>query len=278
MELLGASIEGTYNLVPPPQVGGIFKRLKKGIKKAGKGVKKAGKGAYKLNKRVVKTTVKLHTKPLKLAAKAGKYALKGVAKLAAKPIVWAFRKLAGRRAGYLAYKATGQTKPGAAQKKEAAAWAIQKVNKAGVVGKLAVRILKFVDAHKSAGVGLEHVSTGWEEDAAACGMTGAEIAAAAATIVAAMAGLMKSLNKPGEAPANPAAGGKAEEPETETQPVIESDDEGGGDEGEGEEETTAGYLNRALMKKLNTRWKRRRNLRGPVPPPPPPPRRRRPQF
>jgi hypothetical protein len=266
MELLGASIEGTYNLVPPPQVGGIFKRIKRGVKKAGRVAKKVGKKG-------VKVAVKVHTKPLKLAAKAGKYAMKGVAKLAAKPVVYAFKKLARRRAGYLAYQTSKTTKATSAQKREAANWALQKVNKAGPIGKLAVRILRFVDAHKSAGVGLETIAIGYEQDAAACGMTGAEIAAAAASIVAALAALMRSLNKPGQAPSNPAAAAKTDEPAEDVQPVIESAEEG---EGEVTENETAGFFNRAKLKKLQTKWRRNRLARRlGVPVPPPPPRRRR---
>lgn len=232
MELLGASFEGTYNLVPPPKVGGLFKKLKKGLKKTGKGFKKAGRGIKKAGKKGVKVAVKIHTKPLKIAAKAGKAAMKAVAKVAAKPIVWSFRRLARRRAAYLAFQATGQKKPNANQKKEAAAWAIHKVAKSGPIGRLGVRILKFVDAHKSAGIGIDSVSLGWKDDAASVGMTGAEIAAAAASIVAAIAGIMKKLDKPGEAPSNPAVAAKEESEEDEDiQPVIESDDEDEGQEG-----------------------------------------------
>lgn len=265
MELLGASIEGTYNLVPPPQVGGIFKRIKRGVKKAGRVAKKVGKKG-------VKVAVKVHTKPLKLAAKAGKYALKGVAKLAAKPVVYVFKKLARRRAGFLAYKARKTTNATPAEKREAGLWAINKVNKAGPIGKLAVRILKFVDAHKSAGVGLETIAVGYEQDAAACGMTGAEIAAAATSIVVALTALMKTLNKPGQAPANPAAAAKESEPAEDTQPVIESAEEEGGEVTE--DEAAGAFTSRAHLKKLASKWRRNRFMV----PPPPTPRRRRARF
>jgi ribosomal protein L12E/L44/L45/RPP1/RPP2 len=212
-----------------------LKKLKRGLKKAGRGVKRAGKKVgkkgFKVAKKAGKVAVKVHMKPLKLAVKAGKYAMKGVAKLAAKPIVYAFRKLARRRAGYLAFKA-GLKNPTAAHKKQAAAWTLGKVNRAGPVGKLAVRILKFVGAHQSAGLGgWSGELDGWvasrEQDQNLCGLTGAEIAAAAVTIVAAITKIMRSLNKPGEAPSNPAAAAEAEAPaeeQQEIQPVVEADD------------------------------------------------------
>jgi hypothetical protein len=57
-----------------------------------------------------------------------------------------------------------------------------------------------------------------------CGITGAEIVAASGAIVAATKKIMNALNKPGEAPANPAAAAQEDQPSEETQPVVESDD------------------------------------------------------
>lgn len=244
---IGTTFRGTYNLVPPPgaNVTGFgFKKLKRGLKKV-------GKGAYKLNKRVVKTTVKLHTAPLKAAAKAGKFAMKAMAKLAAKPIIMIVNKLAGRRAKYVAFKRTGSTKTTQADKKAGGQYALNKLKGAGPIGKLAVKILKFtggVTAGDTLGGNIDaDCCKNWRQDAAMCGMTGAEIAAAAMTIVAATTKLMKSLNKPGEAPANPEAAAKQPEPAEETQPVIESDDDKPAEatteeapEGEAEEGATEG--------------------------------------
>ena len=222
-------------MVPPPgaNVTGFgFKKLKRGLKKV-------GKGAYKLNKRVVKTTIKLHTKPLKIAAKAGKFAMKAMAKLAAKPIIMIVNKLAGRRAKYVAFKRTGSTKTTLADKKAGGQYALNKLKGAGPVGKLAVKILKFtggVTAGETLGGNIDAACCkGWRQDAAMCGMTGAEIAAASMTILAATTKLMKSLNKPGEAPANPEAAAKQAEPAQETQPVIESDDDKPAEEAPAEE-------------------------------------------
>ena len=220
---IGTTFRGTYNLVPPPVVGGFgFKKLKRGLKKAGRGVKKVGKKG-------VKVAVKVHTAPLKAAAKAGKYAMRGMAKLAAKPIIMIVNKLAGRRAKYLAFQRTGSTKTTQADKKAGGQYALGKLRKAGPVGKLAAKILKFTGGVTSGdvlGADIDRdLCSNWRQDAAMCGMTGAEIAAAAATIVAATTKLMKSLNKPGEAPANPEAAAKKAQPTEETQPVIQSDDD-----------------------------------------------------
>lgn len=215
---VGTSFRGTYQLVPPPGVGFGFKKLKRGLKRV-------GKGAIKLNKRVIKTTIKLHTAPLKAAARAGKWAMKGLAKLAAKPIIAVVNKLAGRRARFLAYQRTGKSTVTLADKKAGGQYALGKLNKAGPIGKLAVKILKFTGGVTAGNVLGSEVSRdvrGWKQDAAMCGMTGAEIAAAAMTIVGAVLALMRSLNKPGEAPANPEAAKPEGAPET--QPVLESDD------------------------------------------------------
>lgn len=271
------SFKGTYQLVPPPgaRVGGWgLKKLKRGLKKAGRGVKKVGKKG-------IKVAVKVHTAPLKAAAKAGKFAMRAMAKLAAKPIIMIVNKLAGRRAKYLAFKRTGSTATTRADKKAGGQYALAKLSKAGPVGKLAVKILKFTggvtagEGGDTLGASLNYgACRGWKQDAAMCGMTGAEIAAAAMTIVAATTKLMKALNKPGEAPANPAAGAKQEAPAEETQPVIESDDspaeesaeapaeEGEGDATEGatlEEQYDAAEQagNRALMKKIASKIRRR---------------------
>lgn len=221
---LGPSFKGVYQLVPPPgaNVTGFgFKKLKRGLKKVGKGVKKGVKKGAKV-------AVKVHTAPLKVAAKAGKFAMKAMAKLAAKPIIMIVNKLAGRRAKYVAFQRTGSTKTTQADKKAGGQYALNKLKGAGPIGKLAVKILKFtggVTAGDTLGADIEKdLCSNWRQDAAMCGMTGAEIAAAAMTIVAATTKLMKSLNKPGEAPANPEAAAKQPQPTEETQPVIESDD------------------------------------------------------
>ena len=165
--------------------------------------------------------------------------MKAMAKLAAKPIIMIVNKLAGRRAKYVAFKRTGSTKTTLADKKAGGQYALNKLKGAGPVGKLAVKILKFtggVTAGETLGGNIDAACCkGWRQDAAMCGMTGAEIAAAAMTIVAATTKLMKSLNKPGEAPANPEAAAKQAEPAQETQPVIESDDDKPAEEAPAEE-------------------------------------------
>lgn len=288
---LGPSFKGTYQLVPPPKVGGWgFKKLKRGLKKVGKGVKKVGKKG-------VKVAVKVHTAPLKAAAKAGKWAMKAAAKLAAKPIIMIVNKLAGRRAKYLAFQKGGTTVTTLADRKAGGQYALNKLKKAGPVGKLAVKILKFtggVTAGEGGDVLGADIDTGaclgWRQDAAMCGMTGAEIAAAAMTIVAATAKLMKSLNKPGEAPANPKAATTEQQAETVTQPVIESDEspaeeaateEAAEKAAESEGETSGDF--RTMIRKLRAKKQLRRAIarrtgRAVPPPPPPPGRRRRPNF
>ncbi len=276
---------GLYD-VPPPGAehltGFGFKSLKRGLKKAGRGVKKAGKAGYNLNKRVVKTSIKISVAPIKVAAKAGKFALRAMAKLAAKPIIYVVNKLAGRRAKYLAFQKRGTTVTTLTDKKAGGQYALQKLGKAGPVGKLAVKILKFTGGvtagDELSGVVNDASCCGWEADAAACGMTGAEIAAAAMTIVAATTKLMKSLNKPGEAPANPKAATTLQDVTTETEPVIESTDEPAAEEPAAEEpaaeDETEGVLgrmtleeqiayvqenqpnNHALLKKLAAKWRR----------------------
>jgi hypothetical protein len=206
---IGTSIEGAYNACPPPEISGFgFKKIKRLAKKTGRGLKKAGKVA-----------VKAHTMPLKVAAKAGKFAAKQIAKVASLPIRLVFKKLAARRGKYLAYQRSGKAVMNAADRKAASAWAIAKVRKAGPIGVLAVKILQFTGG---ATVGTSRpIQTNLS--ASMTGMTGAEIAAAAATIVATLGKLMSALNKKGEAPANPAEGSAPEGTQT-VQPVIESDD------------------------------------------------------
>jgi len=304
MANVGTSLEGAYNAMPPPGFGALkrrrgkkayrgryaregaadgsagfgFKSIKRGLKKAGRGVKKAGKAGYKLNKRIVKTSIKVSVKPIKVVAKAGKFALRAMAKLAAKPIIYVVNKLAGRRAKYLAFQKRGTTALTLTDKKAGGQYALQKLGKAGPVGKLAVKILKFTGG-VTAGDELSGVvsnTAGWEADAAACGMTGAEIAAAAMTIVAATTKLMKSLNKPGEAPANPQTATTLQDVTTETQPVLESDNEtaeaDASTEGD-DREAIAGRVRRKLRRRKLKRAIVRRlaKLRGiPTPPPPPP--------
>lgn len=209
---IGPSFKGIYQLVPPPGAHtlGIFKKLKKGVKKVGKTAKKTGRVA-----------VKVSTKPIKVAAKAGKYALRATAKLAAKPIIMIVGKLAGRRARYLAYKRTGTTKTTLADRKAGGQYAFAKLRKAGPVGKLAVSILKFTGG-VTAG---ESSLAGIRRDVSMCGITGAEIVAASGAIIAATQKIMKALNKPGEAPADPAAAAQEAEPTEDTQPVVESSEE-----------------------------------------------------
>lgn len=287
---IGPSLEGAYDLAMEQSLQGWgWGKLKRLAKKAGRGVRKGIKKTY----RVSKKGVKLSLKPVKYAAKAGKFALRAMAKLAAKPIVYVFKKLAGRRAKYLSYTSRKSLRPTGSEKRQAAAWALGKVGRAGPVGKLGVRILKFVGASQSAGLlgGWTGELEGWskthKKDTAACGMTGAEIAAAAVTIVAAISGIMKSLNRPGEAPSNPVRAAKEEQPEEETQPVVEDTEEG---------EDSAGFfgvnrlrsirkrkgkaMRRALlrrgvpMNRIRRLALRRAAKRGRIPAPPPPPRRR----
>jgi hypothetical protein len=269
---IGPTFKGVYQLVPPPgaNVTGF------GFKKIGRGLKKAGKKGFKAAKKVHKVSLKAGLAPIKVAAKAGKFAMKAMAKLAAKPIIIIVNKLAGRRAKYLAFQKTGSTATTLADKKAGGQYALNKLKGAGPVGKLAVKILKFtggVTAGDTLGGAVDaEACKGWRQDAAMCGMTGAEIAAAAMTIVAATGKLMKSLNKPGEAPANPEAAAKQPQPTEETQPVIESAEEAPAEEAPAEEgggETEGMTLdeqiayvqenepnNHALLKKLAAKWRR----------------------
>lgn len=213
----GPSFKGIYQLVPPPgaQVAGWS--IKKGLKKAGRGVKKAGRGVKKAGK----VAVKVHTRAIKTVAKAGKYALRATAKLAARPIIYVVGQLAGRRAKYLAFKRTGTTKTTLADRKAGGQYAFAKLRKSGPVGKLAVSILKFTGG-VTAG---DSTLGGIRRDISMCGITGAEIVAASGAIIAATKKIMSALNKPGEAPANPAAAAEEEQPTEETQPVVESSEE-----------------------------------------------------
>lgn len=272
---IGPSMRGIYQLVPPPgaKVGGWgLKKLKRGLKKAGRGVKKVGKKG-----------IKVSTKGIKVVAKAGKFAVKAMAKLAARPIIKVVNQLAGRRAKMLAYKRSGTTTTTLADRKAGGQYALGKLKKAGPFGMLAVKILKFTGGVTSGEVLGADVSPnrcrGWRQDAAMCGMTGPEIAAASAQIINVVQQIKKMLNKPGEAPANPAAGAK-EEPAEEIQPVVESAEdsaeetpaeepaeetpeepaEEGATEGatlEEQFEAAAESGNRALMKKIATKICRR---------------------
>lgn len=224
------SFKGTYQLVPPPgaKVAGFgFKKLKRGLKKAGRGVKKVGKKG-----------IKVSTKGIKTVAKAGKFAMKAMAKLAARPIIKVVNQLASRRGKYLAYQRTGTTTMTRADKKAGGQYALSKLNKAGPFGKLAVKILKFTGGVTAGEVLGADVNAAccrtWRQDAAMCGMTGPEIAAASAQILNVVNQIKKMLNKPGEAPSNPAAAAKEPEPTEEVQPVVESAEDS---EGETSEET-----------------------------------------
>lgn len=243
------TLRGCYQLVPPPQVAGFgFKRLKRGLKKAGRGVKKVGKKGARVAKKGAKVAVKVHAAPIKLAARAGKYALRATAKLAARPIISIVNKLAGRRAKFLAFKRTGSAIPTKADKKAGGQYAFSKLRKAGPIGSFAVRILKFTGGVTAGALG------SWRQDAAMCGMTGAEIAAAAAAIIATTKKIMGALNKPGEAPADPSSGAKTEEPAEETQPTEEPAEEPAEEPSE-EGDATEGF-GRARLKKAyrHRRW------------------------
>lgn len=220
---IGPSFRGIYQLVPPPGADVLGFSIKKGFKKIGRGVKKGVKKGAKVAKKGGKVAVKVSTKPIKVAAKAGKYALRATAKLAAKPIIMIVGKLAGRRARYLAYQRTGTTKTTLADRKAGGQYAFAKLRKAGPVGKLAVSILKFTGGVTAGDTSLG----GIRRDVSMCGITGAEIVAASGAIIAATSKIMKALNKPGEAPADPAAAAKAPQPTEETQPVVESADDSG---------------------------------------------------
>lgn len=226
---LGPSFKGTYQLVPPPgaNVTGFgFKRLKRGLKKVGKGVKRVGKTAVKAPLKAHRLSTKaisrlpggkLALKAAMAPLKVGKYALKAMAKLAAKPLVMLYGKLSKRRANYLAYQRTGKAVASIQDRKAGAAYATAKFRKAGPIGSMAIKILKAVG---TSGVSGDTMRKTWKQDAAMCGMTGAEIAAAVAAIMASLTALIKSLNKPGEAPENPASGQEpraeqAEEPQGE---------------------------------------------------------------
>lgn len=277
------SFKGTYQLVPPPgaKVGGWgLKKLKRGLKKAGRGVKKAGKGGLKVAKKGAKVTVKVHTKALKTAAKLSKFALKAAAKLAAKPIIKIVNQLAARRGKFLAYQRTGNPAMSLADKKAGGQYALNKLRKAGPLGVFAIKVLKYtggVTAGEVLGATLTK-NTDFRRDMATCGVAPAAIAAAALSIVQSVKGIMKVLNRPGEAPADPTAGGKPAEDSEEVQPVVESDDSPNEETAEeapeetaeeGEEGATEGTTleeqydaaeeagNRALMKKIATKIRRR---------------------
>lgn len=287
---IGPTFKGVYQLVPPPgaNVTGFgFKKLKRGLKKAGKGVKKGVK-------KTGKVAVKIHTAPIKLASKAGKFAMKRVAKLAAKPIIKVVNNLAGRRAKYLAFQKSGSTQLTTADKKAGGQYALGKIKKAGPLGVLAVKILKFTGGVTSGesgdvlGASIPMDTSGWNQNLHLVGMTGVEIAAAAMAIVSSVKKITGALNKPGEAPADPEAASKAAQPTESTQPVIESDDDKGGgteeaatEESASEETSTTetatedtsdtegmslddqiAYVqendpeNHALLKKLAAKWRR----------------------
>lgn len=265
------SFKGTYQLVPPPgaKVGGFgFKKLKRGLRKAGRGVKKVGKRG-----------IKVSTKGIKVVAKAGKFAIKAMAKLAARPIIKVVNQLANRRGKYLAYKRTGSSVMTRADKKAGGQYALGKLKKAGPFGMLAVKILKFtggVTSGEVLGADVRAGSTkGWRQDAAMCGMTGPEIAAATAQILNVVQQIKKMLNKPGEAPANPEAAAKEPEASEEIQPVVESAEDSTEETTEEpeetpEESTTEGVTleqeieeaartgNRAKLKKLAAKLLRQR--------------------
>jgi hypothetical protein len=256
------TLRGCYQLVPPPQVGGWgFKKLTRGLKKAGRGVKKVGKGGVKVAK-----------KGAKVASKASMYAIRAAAKLVARPIVRMAKTLAKRRSRYLAFKRTGTTQTTLAERRAGAQYVYGKLQSKGPIGKLAVRILKFAGGATAGALG----GGTWRQDAAMCGMSGAEIAAMSAQIMTVINQLKSALNKKGEAPANPAAGAKKpaqdegeEAAEPAEEPTEEAAEESAEDSGEDESATEGLSLedqymmaeetgNRALMKKIATKIRRRR--------------------
>jgi hypothetical protein len=193
-----------------------FKKIGRGFKKVGRGVKKGAKGAYRGVKVVGKVTA---------------YAMKRLAKIAARPIIKIVNKLANRRAKYVAYKRSGSTTTTLADRKAGGQYALSKVKKAGPFGVLAVKILKFTGGVTSGGdlcgdvnVDLRRLPRMTPEEVSMCGMTGVEIASAALKIVTQVKKIMGGLNKPGEAPANPASA-SSESTSTESTETTSSSDE-----------------------------------------------------
>jgi hypothetical protein len=185
-ELLGAALQASG-------VDASGFSLRKGLRRVGRGIKKAGRVA-----------VKVHTAPFKFAAKYGAKALKALAMTAARPIRGMFRKLGMRRARWLAMSRRRSNTPNGAELAEASRWTVAKMNR-NPMGKFGVFILKHTHGHSVSGASIAGaINEALSGEDAALGITGAEIAAAAASILAVIKALMSSLNKPGEAPENAA--------------------------------------------------------------------------
>lgn len=185
-ELLGAALQSAG-------VDASGFSLRKGLRRVGRGIKKAGRVA-----------VKVHTAPFKFAAKYGAKALKALAMTAARPIRGMFRKLGMRRARWLAMSRRRSNTPNGAELAEASRWTVAKMNR-NPMGKFGVFILKHTHGHSVSGASIAGaINEALSGEDAALGITGAEIAAAAASILAVIRALMSSLNKPGEAPENAA--------------------------------------------------------------------------
>jgi hypothetical protein len=239
-DLMG-SLDGAYNAVPPPgamvrvnddsagmdQIAGFS--LRKMARRAGRGLKRAGSMA-----------VKVHTAPFKFAAKYGQKALKALAKTAALPIRNMFRKLGMRRARYLAWHHRKSTAPNAAERSQASAWTVAKMRR-NPMGRFGVFILQHTHGHSVSGASIAGAIREATEarEPGTVGITGAEIAAAAATIIGVIKMLMGQLDKPGEAPANaqaaepaaptanPADAPQADPVATATEPATPVDTSGG---------------------------------------------------
>lgn len=220
MHNIGPDILGSYDAVPPPGAEvGLRLRPKRLLKRVGKVAKKAGRVA----KKGAKVATYAHRKALKTVAKAGKFAARKLATVAAIPIRRSFRTLAMRRAKLLSWQGRKSMAPNATEKRSAAAWALARMSSKGPIGKFGVKVLKFT---RGATLGdLQAASARALGDTGeVLGLTGAEIAAAAAAVVAAVTQITRSLNKPGEAPADP----RQAEPEASPDEPSEapSDDEG----------------------------------------------------
>lgn len=201
-----------YNVVPPPAVGGddVGLRLRKPkfIKKISRGVSKVTRkvtpkpirGIVRKVGKVAKKVGRIALTPQRLALKYGLKGLKAMGKFAAKPIRAMYRKIALRRAKYLSWHNRKSLQPNPAEKAKGGQYAVAKMGR-NPLGKLGVAILKATWGTSVSGC--DACAKEGLREAAALGMTGAEIAAAAASIVTALVALMKSLNKPGEAPADP---------------------------------------------------------------------------
>jgi hypothetical protein len=218
--------------IGPDLLGGLsdmhsmgFRIRPKGwVKKAGRGISKGAKGAYKGGKFAVKTAAKVSVAPLKLTGAL----LQATLKLAAKPIRHAVKKLAMRRAHYLAWRHRKAASSTPGERAQGVAYALAKL-KRNPLGKMGILALKMTGGTKVAGdlggkgaanfkdvtaLFLQKGSSAGEsiagcEDCSGDSETGiapAIIAANAAAIVAAVASIMRQFNKPGEAPENPRSG------------------------------------------------------------------------